>query len=295
MKNKKVLFLGFGYTAQHTSNLLQSNNYEIFGTTRDVKSKILLNNANLTLIDYHSDEVINAINQVQHIVVSIPPIVKSNSYEDPALNLISYYLQKNDHNLKSITYLSSTGVYGDHSGAWIDENTVPNPNNFRGEARLMIEKSWQNLCTNSQIPLRIFRLAGIYGPNRSALERVKKNDSVSIYKQDQVFCRIHVEDIANILYKAINEKSDYAGTFNLADDYPCNTIEVNNYAANLLGISEPEIINLKDAKLSIMGQEFYSSCKRVSNKKIKQLLSMQLIYPTYKEGLNQIYRKFYLP
>lgn len=290
---------------QHKLQQVKTGIFE--GEIMDQLGGICASPIEIELVKFTSSETARIINQVQHIIISTPPAtINSNAnnktdnksdiednrisdnhivYDeicDPSLALITKHLPKK---LQSITYLSSTGIYGDHQGRWVDENTPTSPDNKRNYARLKAEKTWEELCLEHKIPLRILRLSGIYGPGRNPLMRIKNGTVKSIFKPGQVFCRIHVADITNILFKIISEMPNAQGIFNLVDDYPCSTIEVNKYAAQLLNMPEPEIIDINNAELSEMGKEFYSVCKRVSNQKIKKLLNTELIYPSYKEGL----------
>lgn len=291
MTSPVILFLGFGYTSQFTAQYFTEAGYEIYGTTRGNKELIFPKTSNIHLVSFSTSSINPIIDRIEHIVVSVPPSIQNNSYNDPALSLMKSVLKESSNNLQSITYLSTTGIYGDHEGRWVNETTQPNPNNARSNARLQSEQRWDELCNRLNIKLRIFRLAGIYGPGRNALMHVRDGSAKSIFKNGQVFSRIHVEDIANIIHKTIMHRPGSDGIFNIADDYPCSTIEVNNYAAKLLSMPEPEIVHIDDANLSVMGKEFYSSCRRVNNDKVKQLLQIQLLYPTYREGLEAIYSK----
>lgn len=287
-----ILFLGFGYTSQFTAQYFTEERCEIYGTTRSNKELIFPKTKNVHLVNFSASAIAAIIDRIEHVVVSVPPTIQDNSYDDSALSLMESVLKESSNNLQSITYLSTTSIYGDHEGRWVNETTQPNPNNARSNARLQSEQGCKELCNRLNIKLRIFRLAGIYGPGRNALMRVKDGSAKSIFKDGQVFSRIHVEDIANIIHKAIMQKPDSEGIYNIADDYPCSTIEVNNYAAKLLSMPEPEIVHIDNADLSVMGKEFYSSCRRVSNDKVKQLLQIRLLYPTYREGLEAIHNTF---
>ena len=296
---KAVLFFGFGYTASHCAALLKNAGYQIFATSRDVvKRNNLRQGGGYNTIDFAAQELKKIIHQVSDIIISIPPSStrgqgkrgESNN-SDPVLRDMTDILSEYSSNINSLIYFSSTGVYGDHKGEWVNENTIINPNNDRNIVRAQVEKDWQNFGTSNNTTVKIFRLGGIYGPYRSALDQIKNGVARSIDKRGQVFSRINVKDIANIVKLAVIEHGDLSGIFNLCDDYPCSTIEVNQYAADLLQVSPPEIIKYEEANLSVMTKEFYNSCRRVDNKKITNLLNIDLLFPHYKAGLLDIYDK----
>ena len=287
MSSKSILLLGFGYTAKYAAKIFAANDYKIYGTSRSHSDISSEHPSKVNIMDFTSEALAGIIESIGHIVVSTPP---TEQFGDPSLPLLLSCLQKYNCNFRSITYFSTTGVYGDHRGAWVDENTIPKPASNRNHIRLQAELNWHDLSKQYKIPLRIFRLAGIYGPGRNALIQVKSGNARSIFKDGHVFSRIHVEDIARILFKTIEERPDMQGIFNLADDYPCDTVEVNRYAANLLDMPEPEIIDYNNAQLSEMAHEFYAACKRVKNDRIKDSLSVDLLFPNYQAGLDNIYK-----
>ncbi|MCE3232857.1 MAG: NAD(P)-dependent oxidoreductase [Rickettsiaceae bacterium] len=213
-----------------------------------------------------------------HVLHSVPPSGKG----DIVFNYHFNELQ-NLPDLKWFGYLSTTGVYGDHDGAWVDENTPTNPFNDRSRWRADAEAAW----LNSDLPTHIFRLSGIYGPGSSAIDDVRNGTARRINKPGQVFSRIHVEDIAQILEASI-AKPNTGSIYNCADDYPCPQAEVVEYAAKLLGVQPPPLIDFDKADLSPMARSFYSCNRRVSNQKIKGELGLELKYPDYKKGLGAI-------
>lgn len=181
-------------------------------------------------------------------------------------------------------YLSTTGVYGDTKGDWVDENTEVRPNNERTEQRVLAEQQW----LNSGYPVNVYRLAGIYGPGRSAIDDLKEGTAKRIYKKNQYFSRIHVEDICKVLLASMNKTGEI---YNVADDYPSPATEPVEYAAKLLGITPPPLVDYEKAELSEMARSFYASSRRVKNNKIKKL-GIKLAYPTYIEGLDAIFTKY---
>ena len=225
-----------------------------------------------------------------NILISTPPYREGvYRHKDPFLAEHQDLLQAHHQNIRWIGYLSATSVYGDHSGAWVDEKTSPKSlkRHSTGHVRLMIENELLTYHQKFNLPVHVFRLAGIYGPGRNAIERLLNGKDQTIYEPKQFFSRIHVTDIANALAASIHKPTP-GHTFNVCDDEPAPSHEVDEYAARLLGIKPPERIALEKANLSPMGQSFYESNKRISNQKIKDSLSFQLVYPSYREGLDSI-------
>lgn len=191
---------------------------------------------------------------------------------------------KNNKNLQWVGYLSSTSVYGDHKGDWVEETSNTQPTSKMGLKRMEAEQ----LLLNSNLPVRIFRLAGIYSLERNIFSRLKKKEVKIINKKDQIFSRIHVEDIVQVLFSSFSKSKD-KDIFNVSDDEPCSYKEVVEYAATLLQIEMPKEINFEDLKNSKM-KDFYRDRKKVQNLKIK-LMGVKLKYPTFKEGLAAIFNQ----
>jgi len=184
---------------------------------------------------------------------------------------------------KSLVYLSTVGVYGDHGGAWVDETSECRPVSKRSRERLATETAWREFSDETGLPVAIIRLAGIYGPGRGPFEKVRRGSARRIIKPGQVFNRIHVDDVAQILEAAFGQRA--AGTFNGVDDEPAPPEDVLAYAAELLGLPPPPEVAFEDADLTPMARSFYGESKRVRNGKTKQELGVRLLYPTYREGL----------
>ncbi len=190
--------------------------------------------------------------------------------------------------LEWVCYLSTTGVYGNHDGAWVDETTPTAPTAARSQRRVLAEQAWLDWGKQAGKPVQVFRLAGIYGPGRSALERVQAPGAQSILKPGHAMGRIHVDDIVQIVRAGIAHPN--AGPiFNCADDEPAQTADVLAYAAELLGIPAPPAVPFEEADLSAMARSFYADNRRVANGRIKRELGVALAYPTYREGLRAIY------
>jgi len=227
-----------------------------------------------------------ALAQASHILVSAPP----GDSGCPALHAVGRWLdaqQDGAPDLGWIGYLSSNGVYGDHGGAWVDENTPPAPTSARGRRRLEAENGWLRLGTMSSVPVQIFRLPGIYGPGRSAIDQVRAGTARRIVKPGQVFSRMHVDDIAMALHAAMAATTTLR-LFNLADNEPAPPQDVVLYACKLLGVAPPPEQPLEAAGLSEMGRSFYADNKRVSNRRMREVLGFSPDYPSYREGLEAI-------
>ena len=217
---------------------------------------------------------------VTHILSCIPP---DKNGRDPVLKSLESKLKKSP--LEWVGYLSTTGVYGNTYGDWVSEKDQPNPMQERSQRRLNCEKEW----INSNLPIQIFRLPGIYGPGRSTLEAITNKQIKVIHKENQVFSRIHVADIANAIIYLIQNKNklDFHQIINIADDEPCSQIEVIRYGYQLLGLKMPKKILFEEAKkyLSPIAQSFWIENRRVSNKLLCENLGYKLIYKNYQLGL----------
>lgn len=214
-----------------------------------------------------------------HLLISIPPTEEG----DPSFSKFADSIKSLQH-LKWIGYLSSTGVYGDSNGEWVDEQTEVKASNKFAQMRIDAESLWQKSHYSLGFPVVIYRLSGIYGPGRSVVEQALTNHLKMIDKPDQIFSRIHVDDISNALYRTCSGK--FSGEIvNLSDDHPSNPREVIEFCCKLLKLEPPKPIKIEDANLSEMGKIFYSQSKRVSNAKLKKLMGTPLLYPTFKEGL----------
>jgi len=283
MKNTLLIF-GYGYTAKMLTSLLDKDNWQIFGTSR--QSSEDNNSDKVTIIDFSKDAIEKIIGNVTHILITTPP---DTILGDPTLLKFKETIIYDAPALQWIGYLSTTSVYGNHLGAWVDELTPAKIENERSRARFEAEIYWLALGRRINVPTQIFRLAGIYGPKRNPLSQLLENKARAIYKEGQFFSRIHVEDIANVLIASMKVPTANE-IFNLCDDLPSPSFETVEYAASLLKIPAPERIPFENANLSEMALEFYGSNKRVKNSKIKDVLSISLKYPTYLEGLSKMHK-----
>ena len=278
----KLLIFGFGYSAIELANLCkEKENWRVIGTSRKADT---YKDSGYDIINFDLDSVSQSIKDATHILVSTPTDAENN---DPAFVLFSKLIAENATSIKWLGYLSSTGVYGNFDGKWIDESAETHPVSESGKSRVAIEKNWLKLGQEAKIPTQIFRLAGIYGPDRNYLIDLKANKARSIYKKGHVFNRIHVRDIAEVVYASMINPKD-GEIYNVCDNEPAGSHEVVEYASELLGKEAPLRIEFDTADISPRMKEFYNSSKRIKNDKIKALLGKELTYPTYREGLKSL-------
>lgn len=270
---------GYGFSAQATARLWLAAGGHVIGTTRDPAKLKQMRAENIEpfLFDaVPADSLLSA----GAILSSIAP---NPSGEDPVLQQYGPILTQSA--ARWIGYLSTTGVYGEAQGDWIDETAPLAPTTERGLRRVQAEAAWLNLFEDHGLPIHLFRLSGIYGPGRSALETVLAGRAQRVEKPGQVFNRIHVEDIAATLW-ASWQKPNPGAAYNLADDEPAPPQDVIAYACTLAGVPVPPLVSLEEAQLSPMARSFYAENKRLKNQKIKAELGVSLRYPTYRDGLS---------
>lgn len=284
MKNKLFCF-GMGYAARALAHPLASAGWHIAGTSRDASARQAMAGLGWEIFPFDEDLPLEHFARVlagtTHLISSVPPDVSG----DPVIALHGADIAAMD-GLQWAGYLSTTGVYGDRQGGEVDEYSERIPASERGRRRVMAEDTWLDLWTGHGIPVHIFRLAGIYGPVRNALETVRQGHARRIHRPGQVFGRIHLDDIVQTLLTSI-ERPNPGAAYNLADDEPAPPDEVIAYACELLGVDPPplqEFDKVKDS-LSPMALSFYGESKRVSNRRIKEELGIRLKWPTYREGL----------
>ena len=290
MKDINIFCFGFGQVAKTFIRKLSIEKYKInlSVTCRSESSKETFEGINYNSYLFNSDKfdqnLLVKLKEADHILVSIPP----ENQEDLVVKNFSKFIENSK--VKWVTYLSSTSVYGDHKGEWVNENSKTNPNSVNGIARLNAEDSWLSLEKKNRLPVQIFRLSGIYSNEKNILIRLKSGDVKLINKKNHYFSRIHVADIANILFKSLS-KFQSGEIYNLSDDKPSSSKEITLYGAKLLNIENIENIEV-DAIKSEMLKNFYNDSKKVSNKKVKNYFNYDLIFPSYIEGLNYIRDNF---
>ena len=278
MQDKTLLIFGFGYTAGVLCGLASKAGFKIIGTSRQAHAV-----SNASIIAFNETAVAEYLPAVTHVLVSTPPM----NTGCPVLEQFSDSLARHAVALQWIGYLSSTGVYGDHQGQGVDEQSACRPVGLHAQQRLLAEQAWSRFAGRLARALTIFRIAGIYGPGRNPLLRLLAGQLTSIDKPGQVFSRIHVLDLAESILSALLQP-ELAGIYNVADDEPASACEVDAYAAHLLARPAPRIIAYDSAELSARLKEFYQANRRVSNVKLKRELWPQLMFPSYREGLTHL-------
>jgi nucleoside-diphosphate-sugar epimerase len=285
-----LICFGLGYTADRYLAQFGDRFEQIVGTVRGTERAALLNGrfgGRLRAFAFDgrvaTPQVTRALAQAHAALVSIPQTQSG----DPVLAAFGEGLTEAKR-LRTIVYLSTVGVYGDHAGAWVDEQTLPRPDMARSRERLMAEQAWQDFGARRGVAVAILRLAGIYGPDRNALVQVARGDTRRIVKPGQVFNRIHVDDIAQAIDAALTRQA--SGIFNVADDEPCAPGDPLAFAAQLLGRAPPPEISFAEAAptMSPLALSFWQDCRRVRNDKLKRELGVRLRYPTYREGLRAL-------
>ena len=290
MQDINIFCFGFGQVASNFIKKLQTENFKInlSITSTDLSKKYEINNIEFNKYQFDGNQydsnLIKSLNKSDHILISIPPI----NGKDLVIKNFSKIIEKSSP--KWITYLSATSVYGDHNGDWVNEESKTLTTSENGINRLAAESSWISLHKNKKLPVQIFRLSGIYSNHNNVLVRLKSGNTNLINKKNHFFSRIHVEDIANILFKSLkNFKS--GEIFNISDDKPSSSEEVTLYGAKILNLDKPKKIKVKDIKNKKL-KSFYKDSKKVSNKKMKNFFKYDLKFSTYVEGLNHIRNNF---
>ncbi|MFU1478162.1 SDR family oxidoreductase [Roseovarius sp. C7] len=277
---QRLLSFGLGYSARALARRLLAQGWTIHGTTRDAEKAEALAREGVQPLLWGQDDIEPILAQSTHILISAGP----DEAGDPVLNAHGALIREHAVRLRWAGYLSTTGVYGDHAGGWVDEETPLAPSTRRGQLRQEAEAAWQAV---PGLPLHIFRLAGIYGPGRGPFAKVRRGTARRIIKPGQVFSRIHVEDIAQVLAASIAQP-DPGAVYNLCDDDPAPPEEVIAYAAELLGLPVPPAVDFDAAEMTPMARSFYAESKRVRNDRIKRDLGVALVYPDYRAGLDAL-------
>ena len=290
MGTMNIVCFGFGQVAKNFIKKLNNDgiSFKLTTTSREETKYKKLDN-----IDYQSFQFteksfdknfIPKLENADHILLSIAPTNEG----DIVINKFQKYFKSKK--IKWLTYLSATSVYGDHGGAWVKEASQTKPTSPKGIQRLKIEKQWMELANKFDLPFQIFRLSGIYSNQYNILTRLKSGEVKIVNKKSHFFSRIHVEDIANILYNSLNifKKKEI---YNISDDKPTSAEEVAMYGVKLLGVHKPKTIEVDEIE-SEMLKNFYKDSKKVNNKKMKKYFNYKLKFPTYIEGLNHISNHF---
>ncbi|MWD26326.1 SDR family NAD(P)-dependent oxidoreductase [Aquicoccus sp. SCR17] len=277
---KTLLSFGHGYSARALAHLLLPEGWRIIGTTRSEEKADALRETGVEPVIWPGADMAPYLGEATHLLISAGP----DEGGDPVLRAMRDEIAAAADRLDWVGYLSTTGVYGDHQGGWVDEDTPLTPGTKRGHLRTEAEAAWQAI---PGLPLHIFRLAGIYGPGRGPFAKLRSGKARRIVKPGQVFSRIHVEDIAQVLAASIARPRPGA-VYNLCDDDPAPPQDVIEYGAQLLGIDPPPVEDYETAEMTPMARSFYAESKRVSNERIKSELGVRLRHPDYRSGLDAL-------
>jgi nucleoside-diphosphate-sugar epimerase len=279
----RLFAFGYGYCAEALARKLSPRLDEVAGTRTRPEAAA---DIEVRLAPYKGDgpsaEVRSLLAGTTHLLASIPPDLEGDAaLRDFADDIAAL------PGLAWVGYLSTVGVYGDAGGAWVDETSPTHPLTERSLRRVEAERAWLDLGTRTGCRVEVFRLAGIYGPGRSVIDTLRAGTARRIAKPGQVFNRIHVDDIARVLAAAVDRDTGHR-IYNVSDDEPAPPEEVVAYAAELLGLPAPPTVAFEAADLSGMAASFWSECKRVRNARIRRELEVELLYPTYREGLRAL-------
>lgn len=279
----KFVCFGLGYSARVFARRVMDKGWRVIGTTRNEQSASRLRGEGFDVAVFTGEtpceELRTELADATHVLVSAAPGLQG----DPVLAHHAQDLAA-ANDLEWIGYLSTVGVYGDHGGTWVDEESPLRPSSARAPNRVAAEEAWLGFGTETGKAVQVFRLAGIYGPGRGPLDKVLKGTARRIVKEGQVFNRIHVEDIANVLQASFAHPRA-GGIYNVADDEPAPPQDVVTFACELLGVEPPPEEPFEEAQLTGMARSFYGENKRVSNARVKSELGVKLAYPTYREGI----------
>jgi nucleoside-diphosphate-sugar epimerase len=282
----KLFIFGIGYTGKFIAEHFSTRGDRVSGTVRSRDRAAILSKAGIQAWTFGPDHcdagIASELAASSAILVSVPP----GADGDPVFATFAREIAAALH-LRWIGYLSTIGVYGDHNGAWVDEETPTNPVNERSRQRVLAEQAWLSFGEQHDIPVQIFRLAGIYGPGRNQLVQLAEGTARRVIKPGQVFNRIHVEDIVTVIAAAMDRPQGGA-IYNVTDDAPAPPQDVVRFAASLCGREPPPTINFADAELTPMSRTFFSENKRVRNYRLRDRLGVRLRYPSYHEGLTAL-------
>jgi nucleoside-diphosphate-sugar epimerase len=282
----RLFLFGIGYAGLAVAKALVADGWEVSGTCRTEGRRAVLVELGIHAYIFDRDhplapEAIEAIGGASHILNSVPP----DDFGDPVLDAMAAHIAA--ANPEWVGYLSTTGVYGDRGGDWVNESSDLTPTNERSMRRVRAEGTWFVLWREGSVPVHIFRLAGIYGPGRSPLDALRAGSAQRIDKPGHVFSRIHVDDLVTVL-RASMANPRPGSVYNVCDDEPVSPVDVSTYGAQLLGIDPPPLVPFRKAEMSDMSRSFYRDNKRVRNGKIKSDLGVVLKYPDYRTGLKSL-------
>ncbi len=277
----RLLIFGYGYSSRATALALPGG-WEVRATTRKPDKIGVIRRDGVTPVLFPGSDMAGHIEWASHVLISAGP----QGGRDPVLGPLRRMFAAARH-LDWVGYLSTTGVYGDHGGGWVTEETPLKASTKRGQARIDAEGEWMDLYRDHGLPVHLFRLAGIYGPGRGPFAKVRAGTARRIIKDGQVFSRIHVDDIAQAVIASINRPNPGAA-YNVCDDDPAPPQDVIAHAADLLGVPIPPEIPFETAVMSPMARRFYAESKKVDNTRLKSELGVRLRYPDYRKGLAEL-------
>ena len=283
----KFFCFGFGQVAKYFVKKLLKENYtlELNVSSRQKTQTKTFEGLNFNSYEFSNkkiDKDINAkIKEADFILVSIPPI----EGKDIVINNLKKVIKNTQ--TKWITYLSATSVYGNHNGKWVNENSETKPTTVNGINRLKAEEQWLKYVKENNLPLQIFRLSGIYSDQKNIFKRINAGETKIVKKEKHFFSRVHIEDIANVLFHSLR-KFKRNEIFNISDNYPSSQEEIAYYGFKLLKLDPPSLTKLDHLEDGML-KDFYKESKKVDNKKMKEFFNYKLTYPTFKEGLNNIF------
>ena len=287
MSKIKVFCFGFGQVAKYFVKKIikEKTAIELNVTSRKSTHNLKFEGINFNSYEFNNKKIDKSINtkiqEADFILVSIPPI----EGEDIVLKNFKEMIKKTK--TKWITYLSATSVYGNHDGKWVNEKSETRPTSSSGIKWLQTENQWLKFSEENNLPIQIFRLSGIYSVQNNILKRLISGQAKIVKKNNHFFSRIHVEDIANLLFYSM-KKFKKNEIYNISDDKPASQEEIAFYGSKLLKVKSPEFLEL-DSLEDGMLKDFYQDSKKVNNKKVKEFFNYKLVYPTYKEGLDKIF------
>lgn len=282
----RLFCFGLGYSGLALARSLLAEGWAVGGTCRSEASRQILAASGIHALLFDRTQPLldpqSLLASADHVLSTVPP----DEHGDPVLSEQRESLRSLRH-VRWVGYLSTTGVYGDRGGGWVDETSECRPTEARSKRRVEAENEWLALGRDGGFPVHVFRLAGIYGPGRNALETVRSGRAHRIQKPGQVFSRIHVDDIVHVL-KASMARPRPGAVYNVCDDCPAPPEDVIAFACSLLGVEPPPLVPFEKARLSEMARSFYSDNKRVRNDLIKRELGVALSVPDYKVGLRRL-------
>lgn len=284
--HKNLFIFGYGFSSKAIAREARVQFNSIYGTTRNPDKAERLSSQGVSGLVFDgintSNEVQLALRESTHMLISIAP-----GEADPVLETIGNKLSHFCPNLQWIGYLSTVGVYGNHDGAWIDEETEPKPVSKRSKQRVAAENEWKRITEKMDIPLAVFRLSGIYGPGRNTFTTIEAGRSRRLVKPGQVFNRIHSDDIGSAVASAI--KNNIPGIFNITDNEPAPPQDLITLAHELMGKTPPPEMDFETADITPMARSFYGENKRVRNQKSKDILGMEYKWPDYRTALTRMW------